>query len=335
MLPFSANIATPTLVLLNPHAQGGRAARHQADLLQALLSRQLTLPLEAPDTVDEALELLMQQPRGARVVVVGGDGTLQRWLPAIMAQQLEVGLVPLGSGNDLARALGLLELSPTEALLHALQAPAEPMDVGLVRWDPPALGARLLQSQLHECHFLSSVAGGFDAQVALLALHAPRWLTGRWRYAWAIAMALWRLSHWPVQVFVNQQRLYHGPALLCSALNTPSYGSGMAATPGNRIDDGQLQMLMAEGLGRWRTLRLLPKLFKGKHIGQPGVRHQSTQLLWVHSQTPVPLAADGEYLGLAQQYRVQVLPAALRVVRGPARAPAITPAADSTPGSAA
>ena len=335
LLPFSADTATPTLVLLNPHAQGGRAARHHADLLQALLSRQLTLPLEAPDTVDEALSLLMQQPRGARVVLVGGDGTLQQWLPAIMAQQLEVGLVPLGSGNDLARALGLLGLSPTEALLHALQAPAAPMDVATVRWDPPALGARLLQTQVHERFFLSSLAAGFDAQVALLALHAPRWLTGRGRYVWAIAAALWRLSHWPVQVFVDQQRIYHGPALLCSALNTPSYGSGMMATPGNRIDDGQLQMLMAEGLGRWRTLRLLPKLFKGTHLGRRGVHHHNTQVLWVHSQTPVPLAADGEYLGLAQQYRVQLLPGALRVVRGPGPAPAITPTASSAPDSAA
>lgn len=260
----------------------------------------------------------MRQARGSRVVLVGGDGSLQQWLPAVLAQDLEIGLVPLGSGNDVARALGLLGLTPTEALSHALRAEAVPMDVGSVRWDPPAAGGRLLQSQVHERLFLSSLAGGFDAQVALLALRAPRWLTGRARYVWAIAAALLRLSHWPVQVFADQHRLYHGNALLCSALNTSTYGSGIPAAPDNQVDDGQLQMLMAEGLSRWRTLRLLPKLFKGKHLGWPGVRHQHTHVLWVHSQVPLPLAADGEYLGLAQQYRVQLLPGALRVVRGPA-----------------
>lgn len=331
-LPLS-DIATTTLVLLNPHAQGGRALGHHAELSHWLAEHAPSIPLQAPDTVDEALALLMQQARGSRVILVGGDGTLQQWLPAVMAQQLEVGLVPLGSGNDLARALGVHSLSPIDALAHALNAPAEPMDVGSVRWDPPALGGRLLQSQVHERLFLSSLAGGFDAQVALLALRAPRWLIGRARYAWAIAATLLRLNHWPVQVFVDQQRLYHGPALLCSALNTTTYGSGIPAAPNNRVDDGQLQMLMAEGLGRWRTLRLLPKLFKGKHLGWPGVRHQHTQVLWVHSQVPLPLAADGEYLGLAQQYRVQLLPGALRVVRGPASS--VTPTASSAPDSAA
>ena len=331
MLPFAHDIAPTRLVLLNPHAQGGRAASHQADLLQWLLSQNHMMPLQAPDTVDEALALLMQQAPGSRVVVVGGDGTLQQWLPAIMAQQLEVGLVPLGTGNDMARAIGLDGLTPIEALQHALQAPAAPMDVGSVRWDPPALGGRLLQSQVHERMFLSSLAGGFDAQVALLALRAPQWLKGKGRYVWAIAAALMRLSNWPVQVFADQQRVYHGPALLCSALNTSTYGSGIPVAPNNAIDDGQLQMLLAEHFGRWGTMRLLPKLFKGRHLNRPGVRQLATQGLWVHSQTPMPIAADGEYLGLAQQYRVQVMPGALRVVRGPG----VTPAADSAPGSGA
>ena len=331
MLPLAHDIAPTRLVLLNPHAQGGRAASHRADLLQWMLSQHHMMPLEAPDTVDEALALLMQQAPGSRVVVVGGDGTLQQWLPAIMAQQLEVGLVPLGTGNDMARAIGLNDLTPIEALQHALGAPAVSMDVGSVRWDPPALGGRLLQSQVHERMFLSSLAGGFDAQVALLALRAPRWLKGKGRYVWAIAAALMRLNNWPVQVFSDQQRVYHGPALLCSALNTSTYGSGIPVAPGNAIDDGQLHMLLAERFGRWGTLRLLPKLFKGRHLTQPGVRQLSTQGLWVHSQTPMPIAADGEYLGLAQQYRVQILPNALRMVRGPR----FTAAANSTPDSAA
>ncbi len=299
----------------------------RTELQQWLLAKNFTMPMEAPDTVDEALALLMQQPAGSRVVVVGGDGTLQQWLPAILAQRLEVGLVPLGSGNDLARALGLLGQSPLQALQHALQAPADPIDVGMVRWEPPALGARLLQSQVHERRFVSSLTGGFDAQVALLALRAPRWLHGRGRYLWAIAAALLRLSNWPVQVFADQQRVYHGPALLCSALNTPTVGSGIPALPDNKPDDGRLHMLLGERFGRWGTLRLLPRLFKGRHLSMRGVRHQAIEGLWVHSQTPLPLAADGEYLGLAQQYRVQVQPAALWVVRGPApsKTPSVTP----------
>lgn len=79
----------------------------------------------------EALDLLMRCEPGSRVVAVGGDGTVNRWLPALRARRLELGLVPLGSGNDLARTLGPHRWPWPRAL--ALRGPARPMDVGLRR----------------------------------------------------------------------------------------------------------------------------------------------------------------------------------------------------------
>jgi diacylglycerol kinase family enzyme len=82
----------------------------------------------------ESLALLRRRPTGSRVIAVGGDGTLNRWLPALLENQLTLGLVPMGSGNDCARALGLYGLPWPTALEHALRAPTQAVDTGQVNW---------------------------------------------------------------------------------------------------------------------------------------------------------------------------------------------------------
>ena len=120
------------LVLVNPHAQGGRVRRRLPAIVQALHALTPLPRWQAPETLEEALDVLLHEPEGARVVLVGGDGTVNRYLPALLLRRLHMGLVPLGSGNDLARALGLNRHDWRAALADALHGRARPMDTGLV-----------------------------------------------------------------------------------------------------------------------------------------------------------------------------------------------------------
>jgi len=131
-----------TLVLLNPHAQGGRAARRLPALRRWLAQHAPHAHLAAPEALEDSLALLLSLSEGSRVVVVGGDGTLNRWLPTLLVRRLVVGLVPMGSGNDSARALGVFGLPWQQALRLALQGHAQAVDTGLCRW-------RDLQGQTH------------------------------------------------------------------------------------------------------------------------------------------------------------------------------------------
>ena len=139
-----------TLVLLNPHAQGGRAARHVTAMANALLTLAPEARLAAPSSLAESLALLQQLPAGSRVVAVGGDGTFNRWLPALLDKPLTLGLVPMGSGNDSARGLGLYGMPWRAALVHALSAAPQAVDTGLATWTD-MLGAE------HHTPFLTSL----------------------------------------------------------------------------------------------------------------------------------------------------------------------------------
>jgi diacylglycerol kinase family enzyme len=293
----------PAIVVLNPRAGGGRA-RHLVGPISDWLARHAPrVRLHAVDGIEVAQAAVEAEPAGARVVVVGGDGTLHRMLPSLLDRACTLGIVPVGGGNDLARALGLDGLGWPQALGHALGAPAAPMDVGEY------------SDRKRRFFFASSLTAGFDSAVSLRAVLGPRWLHGLPRYLLATLREIAALQTWPVRVQADGELVHDGPALFVSVLNTPSYGGGMPAVPRARTDDGALDVLVAGAFTRLGTATMLPRLLAGRHLGHPRVRTRPFGRLAVEAGTATPIAGDGEPAGSADAWTIEVHPAALAVVR--------------------
>lgn len=297
----------PALVLLNPKAAGGRASALQAPLRDWLAMHFPDAALAMPDSVTSALSMLQNCPHHSRVVIVGGDGTLNRMLPALRERQLVTGLLPFGSGNDMARALGLHGKPWQQALAHALTAPARAIDLGSAQWIDDT-GTRKAVA------FVSSFSVGFDASVGLRASQGPRWLRGMPRYLLATLQELRHFQLWPLTLSCDGAPVYRGPALLAASLNSPTYGGGMRAAPPASLVDGQLDLLLGSDLSVGATLRLLPALLLGRHLGLPKVTHRRYQSLQVNSTQDFPIAADGEYLGCTRSLEIHALASALQMV---------------------
>lgn len=296
-------------VILNPNANGGRTARLQPAMQRALLARGLSDNLLVTHSAAEARQMVNALPAGSRVIAVGGDGTVQNLLPSVVAGAHTLGLISMGSGNDTARALGVHKLRWQVALDHALNSAATPIDLGEAAFIDDQHGSerRIL--------FISSLTAGFDSAVNLRAVNGPRWLTGMPRYLWATLGELLALRCWPLHVKVDGQTFHQGPALFASTLNTRSFGGGMPAMPHAQIDDARLNLLLAGKIGLGEILNLLPRLLLGWHLEQPKVHHMSYADMQIDSELPLPLAADGEYLGETHCLRLAIRPAALPVVR--------------------
>jgi diacylglycerol kinase (ATP) len=296
------------IVLVNPRAGGGRAGRMAGHIARELAALAPGVELALPEGIEQARALIRSRPAGSRVVLAGGDGTVQPMLQALVQGQFELGLVPLGSGNDTARALGLHGLGWRDALAQALLGPAAPMDLGECRVE----GRAVL--------FISSLAAGFDAAVGHRALEGPAWLRGLPRYLVATLVELRVLRDAHLRVELDGQVVHEGTSLFASALNSRTYGGGMPAAPDARIDDGRLDALVAGRFGRTATLFMLPRLLAGRHLSHPRVQLRTFQQMRVSSQQPCRLAADGEPAGRACLWEVSVCPGALRAVRRPAQA---------------
>lgn len=290
----------PALCLLNPHAAGGRCAALAAPLREALDR----VPLCLPDDVAAARERLLSLPPRSRVIVAGGDGTVHQLLPALVERELELALLPGGTGNDLARALGLQGLDLRSALARAHHGLAGAMDLGRVE----------VEGRQH--FFMSSLALGFDAAVSQRALAAPRWLRGQPRYVWATLAEISRLRRYPLSIRSEGQLLHEGEVLFASSLNTESYASGMPVAPGALIDDGRMELVCVGRYGRLGALAAMPALLMGQHLRLPAIFMRRVQGLQIASTAPLPLALDGEPIAPACELKVEVQPLALRVVRG-------------------
>ncbi len=306
MLTRPSVVNAAACVLLNPAAAGGRAGLLEPALRAWLARHAPHAPLVVPGDAQASRAWLAERPPGQRCVLVGGDGTVHQMLPALLQGGHSLGLVPLGSGNDTARALGVHGLPWQHALGLALASPATPVDLGELE---TAAGTR---------PFISSLAAGFDAAVGLRALHGPAWLRGLPRYLWATFGELARLQRHGLTVEVDDATLHQGPAIFASVLNTPSYGSGMPAVPAARVDDGRLDVLVAGRFGRAAALAMLPRLLAGRHLGDARIQTLSFTRLRISSDRSVPLATDGEPAGCAEHWEVRVLPQALQVVKAAA-----------------
>ncbi|MEO6409531.1 MAG: diacylglycerol kinase family protein [Burkholderiaceae bacterium] len=294
-----------SLVLLNPCAAGGRAARLAGPMREWLAQHAPKVPLFDPDSIQRARATLQCLPAGSRVVLVGGDGTLHHMLPALLTHRHTLGVVAVGSGNDAARAFGVRSLGWPQALALALTGAARRVDTGELR----IAGRRL--------PFLSSLAAGFDGAVAQRALGGPTWLAGRPRYVWATLRELAALRRWSVQIALDGRALTDHPArtlLFASTLNTPTYGAGMPAVPDASIHDGRLDLLIAGRFGRAGVLRMLPLLMRGRHLGHAQVAVRRFDSMHVQSTPALPLAADGEPLPATTNFEVRVREASLSVV---------------------
>ena len=295
------------LILINPHAAGSRARKLKGPIqawCEALPAQSDRPQIVSPESIQDALMLISALPPRSRVVVVGGDGTLNQMLPALLQGDHEVGLVPSGSGNDCARAWGLNSMSWQQALAHALYATSSAIDLGRIELDKKAIH-----------YFHSSLAVGFDASVGHRALTGPKFLSGLPRYLLATFRELTNLKNWPLKVEADGLLTHEGATLLASVLNTPTYGGGMPAVPHALITDGQLNLLVGGSFNRFQTLLMLPRLLIGKHLGHPRIQCHACSNASISSSTFVPVAADGESLAFSAHIQVTCLPRALHVVK--------------------
>ncbi|MBO9626754.1 MAG: YegS/Rv2252/BmrU family lipid kinase [Microbacterium sp.] len=288
-------------VLVNPFAGKGRG-RHVSESAAAhLRARGAEVRIYSGSSPAETFALagtaLAASPRV--LVVIGGDGTLSGVLDAVLSTSVPVALVPAGTGNDLARALGIPRGEPAAAAELALTGVPRSVDVGEAV--TPA-GTR---------RFLTIAALGFDAKVSDRT-NRLRWPHGALRYYLALVVELLRLRAMDFTLSIDSEPAASAPGTLIAVGSTSSYGGGMPVCAGAVPDDGLLDVVHVAPLGRMRLLRLFPLLLRGTHLERREVVHRRAKTVTV-SAPDLVVYADGERLGETRS-TISVLPGALTMM---------------------
>jgi len=258
--------------------------------------------LETGSAADLMNQARHQVRAGAELLfAAGGDGTLQGLVNSALGQNVVLGIIPAGGGNDFARALGLPR-DPLAALKVALSGEPRAVDLAKVR-----------TGDGRECLYLGGGGVGLDAAAAAYAGGPCRNFPGRTRYVAAALRAYF--SYRPRRVRVtfesdNTDRVWQS-AVLASVLNTPTFGAGIRLAPGAQIDDGVLEFIFLEELRFGQLLRALPRLALQGSINLPGLHTRSARKLRIEVDPPATFQGDGELLG-STPVEIEIVPRATR-----------------------
>lgn len=270
------------------------------------------------------------------ILIFGGDGTVHRHLGQLVRIGLPVLVVPAGSGNDFARALGLRRVRDSVAAWRKFCGGAShvrpddvraenvrTIDLGLIT---PLAGAGEAPAP-HGSRYFCCVAGvGLDGEVSRRANRLPRWLRGHGGYVVSLVPTIFSFA--PVRVRIlaaaeNSQSDNGGkerwtarsdrPTILAAFANTPVYGGGMKIAPRAKMDDGLLDVCVVGAVDPFKLFCMFPTVYGGRHLSISEVEYFQAGRVRVETEPPLDVYADGEYV-CRTPVEVAVQRAALKIV---------------------
>lgn len=301
-----------TLLIANPAAKSGEgeaAARTAEELLRAQLE-------DGPDVVRTSAAghgSQLARQLGSRyqtVVALGGDGVVHEVVNGLMAleaaERPALGVIPVGSGNDYARSLGVSFKVP-EAVAQLCRYHPKLTDLGVVNGR----------------YFAETLSFGLDAAIALGTMERRRGSgkSGtRLYFEEGIHQFMHHLDFYPYElsaVDASGEMVLRqgGKAVLLAVQVGPTYGAGFEVCPKASLDDGLLDICVANGpIGMLRAIKLFISAKNGGHVSHPAIKLKQVSELIVRFEGTPQCQIDGEPF-TADEYRIRCLPGALQVIR--------------------
>lgn len=233
------------------------------------------------------------------VIAVGGDGTAQLGVNICVPNQVPLGLIPAGSGNDQARELAI----PRDSVRNSVKFLVEHLNT------PKRVDVMKVRTSDREFWSLGSISAGFDALCAERA-NGLRWPKGPNSYIAAMLLELPRFS--PIRYeLVADGKKRQLEAMLCGVANVKNFGGGMKISPESEITDGELEVFILHQVSRPKLLRIFPKVYSGQHVTHDEVEIFKAKSVSI-SNDGFPMTCDGELIGPAP-FSAEVHAGALQV----------------------
>jgi YegS/Rv2252/BmrU family lipid kinase len=289
------------LVILNPVAGRGRVRREWPRMAERLRAAGVQFDFVQTTAPGAGIGLAERAARDYdAVIAAGGDGTVHEVANGLLraSGRAALGVLPLGSGDDFVKML------PARDAVERIVVP-----------EVRALDAGRIRAGEAERFFANGMDIGFGAHGAHNIRKVPRFLTGLGAYLGALLLTLVRYPRLQVRVHIDGAPPTDQATTMTAVMNGCAFGGSFHVCPDARADDGELDLFVAEALGRLEILALVPRIMRGTHVGDPRLKLARARHVLIESEAPLLVEADGEIVFEdAHRLEVEVLPGALRVL---------------------
>ncbi|MDH4174829.1 MAG: diacylglycerol kinase family lipid kinase [Betaproteobacteria bacterium] len=289
------------LVILNPAAGRGRVRREWPRLAQALRSAGVSFDVIETRAPGEGVGFAERAAREYdAVIAAGGDGTVHEVANGLLraGEGAAFGVLPLGSGDDFVKMLPARDA--VERVSHA---------------EPRAFDAGRIRVGDEVRYFANGMDIGFGAHASRNVRRVPGFLTGLGAYLGALALTLVRYPKLEVRLQLDGGAPFAQTTAMTAVMNGRAFGGSFHVCPGACADDGELDLLIADGVGRLAILGLVPRIMCGTHGSDPRLKLRRARSVLIESDAPLLVEADGEIaFEDAHRLEIEILPGALRVL---------------------
>ncbi len=282
------------LLLVNQHSRKGQKLLSQATIgLQAL---GFELIVGSTNHAHELSDTIRRYQNQVELVIIGGgDGTLNSAIEGLIDTKLPLGILPMGTANDLARTLGI----PTD-----LSAACQVISSGKVR----LIDLGWVNGQ----YFFNVASLGLSVQITQRLTKDIKQRWGVLAYAFTALQTLWESRPFRAEIRVNNQS-FHVKTIQIAIGNGRYYGGGMTVAEDATIDDKRLDLYSLETKNWWEIIALLPAMRQGNHTSWPSVRALHGQEFEINTSKRRPINTDGE-ITTHTPAKFRVIPQALAVI---------------------
>lgn len=282
------------LLLVNRQSRQGQKLLPQAiSHLQTLGLELIEEPIKDPQQLSNIIRRYQHQVD--LVIVGGGDGTLNAAVDGLVDTQLPLGILPLGTANDLARTLEIPTSIP-EACEIIAKGQVQRIDLGWVNGK----------------HFFNVASMGLSVQITQRLTKEVKRRWGILAYAITSLEAIWQARPFRADIRLNGESI-PVKSIQIAVGNGRYYGGGMTVVQDATIDDQRLDLYSLEVRHWWQIVALLPAMRGGQYLNQQDVRTLHGQEIEVHTRKPRPINTDGEITTYTPAH-FRVIPHALAVL---------------------
>jgi len=283
--------------IVNPTASRGKGIFMGKWLEKECPKRKLDFDIQYTTQPGEATDIAAESINNFKsIVAVGGDGTLQEVVNGLMESDINIGVIPVGTGNDFIRVVNIPN-QPDQALNIVIEGYTRKIDVG----------------KINNRIFHNAVGIGFDAWAVHESLKIKK-LRGHAVYLYAILKTILTYKA-PVMELSYNDKIITEKLLLTAIGNGTCVGGGIKMTPFAKIDDGLLDLTIIQDVNKLKMLQNLAKTYSGEHVKMPQVKVDTSKSIVIRSEEELAVHADGELMGCnLKEVEINILTKAIRFV---------------------
>lgn len=306
-----------TSIILNPAAAGGRAAEQFKRIKDKIDFIFPKVPIRVSERRGHAGEIARQLAHDGceQIIGVGGDGTFNEIVNGLFENRkpinpdLILGTLPIGTGSDFIRTLGISS-KLGEALSFMQRQKVASVDVGYAE-------VQGLDGKPKEHLFLNILSCGLSADVALRVNHSSGWGGSFFRYFKSSLIGIAKYDNTGTKIrYSAGDTYYEGPFTLLAVANGRYFGGGMYVAPQAQLDDGLFQVVLIKAMPKLSLFGRFALIYQGEHLNLPEVLTCQNSTIDVSSiGGPVYVEADGESIGTIP-LKIGCLQKSLKVIVG-------------------